>query len=376
MTCASAREMKRREMKKGCARSWVAAGLAIAAGLSAQPHLQNAKVENRTIAGTLDSTFRGIVNAQTQPAWIAYAAPQIPGDRTMCCFNTVNGVSWQGCSLEPNNFNVTFGPNGGTVHLEGAAEFYVFYRVEDKKVGKIRNFSIDCNIDAGGLPVYFLAGVNAAQSVGLLESLIASNATGTSGANDERRLTNSAISAIGMHRDAAADVALDRLTASTQPEDTRRQAVIWLGNARDGHGVQSLLRILRDDPSDRVRESAVQGLAQSKEPEAIPAVVRVARQDASARVRGQALFWLAQSASRQISEAAIRTAIDQDPESQVKKKAVQSLNQMKNGDGVPLLIEIARTNKNPVVRKEAMTQLGQSKDPRAVKFFEELLTAR
>jgi hypothetical protein len=375
--------MKRREMRAS-AGSWVAAGLAIAAGLSAQPGsptgLQNAKVENRAMAGTLDSTFRGIVNAQTSPAWIAYAAPQIPGDRTMCCFNTVNGVSWQGCSLEPNNFNVTFGPSGGTVHLEGAAEFYVFYRVEDKKVGKIRNFSIDCNIDAGGLPVYFLTGVNAAQSVGLLESLIAANGTGTSGPSpgpsEERRLTNSAISAIGMHRDPAADAALDRLTASTQPEDTRRQAVIWLGNARGGHGVQSLLRILREDPSDRVRESAVQGLAQSKEPDAIPAVVRVARQDSSARVRGQALFWLAQTASRQISEAAIRTAIDQDPESQVKRKAVQSLNQMKNGDGVPLLIEIARTNKNPVVRKEAMTQLGQSKDPRAVKFFEDLLTAR
>ena len=102
----------------------------------------------------------------------------------------------------------------------------------------------------------------------------------------------------------------------------------------------------------------------------------MARQDSSARVRGQALFWLAQTASHQISETAIRTAIDQDPESQVRRKAVQSLNQMKNGDGVPLLIEIARTNKNPVVRKEAMTQLGQSKDPRAVKFFEDLLTAR
>jgi len=374
--------MKRREMKRtGWAAQVALVGIAaVALRMNGQPRLQNAKVENRVVAGTLDSTFSGIVNAQTSPAWIAYAAPQISGDRTMCCFSTINGVSWQGCSLEPNNLNVIFGPGGGTVHLEGAAEFYVFYRVEDKKVGKIRNFSIDCNIDAGGLAVYFLTGVNAAQSVGLLEGLIAGlgSAGGSAGStvNDERRLTNSAISAIGMHRDPAADSALDRLTASNQAEDTRRQAVIWLGNARGGHGVQSLLRILRDDPSDRVRESAVQALAQSKEPDAIPAVVRVARQDASARVRGQALFWLAQTASRQISEAAIRAAIDQDPESQVKRKAVQSFSQMKNGDGVPLLIEIARTNKNPVVRKEAMTQLGQSKDPRAVKFFEDVLTAR
>ncbi len=43
-------------------------------------------------------------------------------------------------------------------------------------------------------------------------------------------------------------------------------------------------------------------------------------------------------------------------------------------EGVPKLIEIARTNRNPVVRKQAMFWLGQSKDPRAVKFFEDVLT--
>jgi hypothetical protein len=340
----------------------------------AQPRLQNAKVESRAVSGPLDAAFKAIVNAQTSPAWIAYAAPQIPGDRMSCCFYSNNGVSWQGCSLEPNQGNVAFGPSSGTVRLEGATEFFMFFRVEDKKVGKIRNYSIDCNIDAGGLPVYWLTGVNAAQSVALLESFAAGNlaASGT----DERRITNGAISAIGLHRDAAADSALDRLTASTQPEEIRRQAVVWMGNSRGRHGVESLLRILRDDPSDRVRESAIQGLSQSKEPEAVPAVIKIAHDDKSARIRGQALFWLAQTASRQVVEPAIRAAIENDPETQVKRKAVQSLMQMKNGEGVPLLVEIAKSNKNPVVRKEAMSQLGNSKDPRAVKFFEELLTAR
>ncbi len=336
--------------------------------------MQNAKIENRAVQGPLDAAFRGIVNGQTSPAWIAYAVPQIPGDHTSCCFYSNNGMSWQGCSLEPNQGNVAFVPSGGTVRLEGPAEFFVFFRVEDKKVGKIRNYSIDCNIDAGGLPVYWLTGVNAAQSVALLESFAAGNAAATG--TDERRIANGAISAIGLHRDAAADAALDRLTAAAQPEETRRQAVVWMGNSRGRHGLESLLRILRDDPSDRVRESAIQALAQNKEPEAVPAVVRIAHEDKSARIRGQALFWLAQTASRQIVEPAIRGAIEQDPETQVKRKAVQSLMQMKNGEGVPLLIEIARTNKNPVVRKEAMSQLGNSKDPRAVKFFEDLLATR
>ena len=92
--------------------------------------------------------------------------------------------------------------------------------------------------------------------------------------------------------------------------------------------------------------------------------------------RGQALFWLAQRATRQISEDAIRRAIDSDPDTEVKKKAVSALTQIHNGDGVPLLIEIARTNRNAVVKKEAMVQLGHSKDPRALKFFEDLLAAR
>ncbi len=333
--------------------------------LAAQPHLQNARMETRAVTGSLDATFRGILSAQTGPVWIAYAAPQVPGDRQMCCWNSNNGVTCQGCTLEPRmGDNAAFPPSTGPVRLEGAAEFYIFFRVENRQVDKIRNFSIDCNIDAGGLPFYWLTGVNPAQSIALLEAQT-SSAT--------RRIVDGAISSIALHRDPAADAALDRLTATSQPEETRRQAAFWLGNARGRHGYESLLRILKDDPSDRVREHAVFALTESKETGAIPEIVRIARDDQSSRVRGQALFWLAQKATRQISEDAIRNAIDHDPETEVKKKALFALTQMRNGDGVPILIEVAKTNHNAAVRKQAMFWLGQSKDPRAVKFFEGLL---
>jgi hypothetical protein len=49
---------------------------------------------------------------------------------------------------------------------------------------------------------------------------------------------------------------------------------------------------------------------------------------------------------------------------------------MPAGDGVPLLIQVARTNRNPEVRKQAMFWLGQSKDQRALTFIEEVLTGR
>jgi len=38
-----------------------------------------------------------------------------------------------------------------------------------------------------------------------------------------------------------------------------------------------------------------------------------------------------------------------------------------------MLIQVARNNRNPAVRKQAMFWLGQSSDPRALAFFEELL---
>jgi len=83
---------------------------------------------------------------------------------------------------------------------------------------------------------------------------------------------------------------------------------------------------------------------------------------------GRRLFWLAQKAGKKAS-GAITGAIENDPDTEVKKKAVFALSQMPKDDGVPKLIQVAQNNKNPEVRKQAMFWLGQSNDPRGVGFF-------
>jgi hypothetical protein len=45
-------------------------------------------------------------------------------------------------------------------------------------------------------------------------------------------------------------------------------------------------------------------------------------------------------------------------------------------DGAPKLIQIVRTTTDRQLRKQAMSWLGRSKDPQAVRFFEELLNAQ
>ena len=102
-------------------------------------------------------------------------------------------------------------------------------------------------------------------------------------------------------------------------------------------------------------------------------MIRMAREDESYHVRGQALFWLAQKAGKK-AVGTITGAIENDPDTDVKKKAVFALSQLPKDEGVPKLIEVAQNNHNPAVRKQAMFWLGQSNDPRALAFFEKVLS--
>ena len=186
------------------------------------------------------------------------------------------------------------------------------------------------------------------------------------------KLSDSAISAIAMHRDETADAELERLGGSGNPEFVRKKVTFWMGNARGKRGFEAVKKIARTDPSIEVRKSAMSGLSQSTDADAIPELLRFAKEDVSPVVRGEALFWLAQKAGQRVA-AEITAAIENDPDTEVKKRAVFALSQLPKDEGIPLLINVAKTNKNPIVRKQAMFWLGQSKDPRAVGFFAEVL---
>ncbi len=355
---------------------------AMAAG---QPRIANGPVTTQAVGSPFAQSFRATVSSQPDVAWIGYSVPVADRERVMCCFSSgsnriSNGVVFSdgsgccgACRLEPSS-GASSGGNvvssrpdaGGVVKLEGSERMVVLYRVTEKRVDRIRVFSEDCQLDAGGRPVQWLDNVRPADSVALLESFAVPDGDG------KNRIMEGAVSAIALHGDPAADAALERLVAPAQPEAVRRKVTFWLGNARGRRGFDTLRRVMREDPSVEVRKSAIFGLSQSKVPERIDTLVGIARSDAEPRLRSEALFWLAQQAGRQASEA-ISERIEQDPDTEVKKKAVFALSQLPKDEGVPLLIKVARTNSNPAVRKQAMFWLGQSKDPRAVDFFAEIL---
>jgi HEAT repeat protein len=335
------------------------------------PRVENAKLETRAMAGSLDATFRELAAKADKPEWIGYTVDQIPGEHNACCGNYHGDGGCGTCNLENDRDGGTSTTQkSGTVKLESTQQLVVLLRLEAKQVVKIRVASQNCTLDAGGLPFVWITGVKPAESVALLDTFVRGAAFEGHG---DHGLGNGALTAIALHADASADHALESFVAPDQKEALRRQTAFWMGAARGKAGLNALLRMAKSDPISDVRTQVAFALYVSHEPAAIDEMIRMAHDDASAHVRGQALFWLAQKAGQK-AVGTITGAIENDPDTEVKKKAVFALSQLPREEGVPKLIEVAQTNRNPEVRKQAMFWLGQSHDPRALDFFEKVLT--
>jgi len=153
--------------------------------------------------------------------------------------------------------------------------------------------------------------------------------------------------------------------------------VVWLDGISPTESAGWLTALITSadgagQPALRIVNSVLSALIWHPGDAPITTVVALARNDWRPHVRSQALFWLSQRAGQQ-AVGAIRNAVDNDPETEVKRKAVFALSQLPKDEGIPLLIEIARSHRNPEVRKQAMFWLGQSRDSRAVSFFEQVL---
>jgi hypothetical protein len=340
---------------RGAARVGLLAILAVP--LSSQEVLRNARIVER--AGALEDAVRGALKDTTGPTWITWSVPQSGGQSFCCC----DGPGHQSpCTLEEDH---DFGSRDDEASGAPAA-LRVFLRISAGRMERLRILSEGCIIDAGGRSVVRLRDVKPQESLEFLAAL--------AGGRDDAsgRLTDPALMAIAHHADNGADAVLERFAAPDRPEEVRKKAAFWMGAARGRRGYDALARLVREDESDQFRQHVVFALSVSHEPAALDAMLDVARRDASPGVRGQALFWLAQKAGRRAVDGITR-AIEDDPETGVKRKAVFALSQLPKDEGVPLLLRTARTNRNPVVRREAMFWLGQSKDPRALAFFQEVL---
>lgn len=155
-----------------------------------------------------------------------------------------------------------------------------------------------------------------------------------------------------------------------------RPNVTDLGQVPNQQAADYLLDLVRSDRTSVAKE-AIMPLTIIADVEVWPALLRVARDDSRHQeVRKGAIFWLGQMASEQITGSLRDVAEDDKMDRDVRESAIFALSQRPKEEGVPALIRIVRTSRDPKLRKSALFWLGQSRDPRALDLIEELLSKR
>jgi HEAT repeat protein len=329
------------------------------------PAVVNGRVETRAASG-LEAALRQAAAHASEPSWIGYAVPMVPGMGSVCCWSGHDGKRKDSiCRLEGENN----GWSSDRAAPRSEQPLHVLLRFEHGRVDTVRGFSADCRLDAGGRRLVWLGSVQPAESVSYLTNLARTGGEGRRGWLDE------AISALALHRHDKADEALEGLAAAGSPAKLREQALFWMGQTRGERGARYLAGVIRDDRDDKVREHAIFSLSQSSVSSAAATITRTAQDDRSPHIRGQALFWLAQMQAPDAAgaEGAIAAATEKDPDAGVRKQAVFALSQLHGGRAVPALLKVARGSRDAALRKEAFFWLAQSKDPAALAYLDKVL---
>jgi len=96
--------------------------------------------------------------------------------------------------------------------------------------------------------------------------------------------------------------------------------------------------------------------------------------------RNSAALWLSRFAAAKMSGRENDLSAPDDSivsdESQARTSAVFALSQLRNHEGIAPLVQVAQTNQDARVRRQALFWLGQSGDPRALDLFERVLSPR
>lgn len=127
----------------------------------------------------------------------------------------------------------------------------------------------------------------------------------------------------------------------------------------------------------RSGDNAVMGAAIADSANNWKRLLEIARDNnATESSRKASLFWVSQEATAVATAGLADVASDDRAELSVRKDALFFLSQRPKGEGVPALIKVVRESRSGALRKDAIFHLSQSKDPRALDLFEQLLAGR
>ncbi len=233
-----------------------------------EPVTVNGTVVKRPVSGSLENEFAALGRDSVGPYWVGYAV-------------RARGRSGgDGCWDGRNSVRVT------PVKLEGSADLFILFRVQDRVVQRIQFAQADCSLDIGGLALHWLTNVSAPASLDWLTTF-------TRG--DGRSVANNAVVAIALHGDASATDRLIAIAKDGPDRQSRSQALFWLSQRAGERAAGTITDAIESDPDTQVKRQAVFALSQLPRGEGVARLIDVAKNNRNPAVRKQAMFWLGQS---------------------------------------------------------------------------------
>lgn len=212
--------------------------------------------------------------------------------------------------------------------------------------------------------VFWLSQVGTDRAVNALDSILRFS--------KDPDIQDKAVFALSQHGSPRAQQALRVYTERAEvPEAAREKAIFWLGQSGSSENAAFLRSLYGRLKSDDLRKKVVFSLSQMGGPENGKWLLGVARDTSQGNeMRKQALFWAGQ-AGVPIEELTGLYANVADQA--MREQLVFVYSQRDEPAALEKLIDIARRDPNPELRKRALFWLGQSEDPRAVQVLQEII---
>ena len=182
-----------------------------------------------------------------------------------------------------------------------------------------------------------------------------------------------ALRSLGETKNPRGQVSLFEIARAETNNDLRKTAIRVLAQHGEA-AVDELLKLYDSEQVPDIKRTVLQALSETKSPRVEDKLFEVAKSNDPVDVRRQAIRLLGERVTKRSFEFLSQTAQSPDGHAEVQVQAVRSIAERRTEEAVPILIKIARTHPNHLVRKQAIRSLGESGDPRAVDYFREVLT--
>jgi HEAT repeat protein len=223
----------------------------------------------------------------------------------------------------------------------------------------------DPNSEVQSDAVYWLSATRSDRATAALDSIL------FSGRDTDLRLK--AVYALSQLKTDRAAQALRRAAQDEKlPEDVRGQATYWLGNERLAD-LDFFRTLYKSTSSSSVRSQIIQAVVGLRSPGATQWLLDMAKdKTVDAESRKNAIYWAGQQHSvdmDQLNAIYEQARGDNDVQNQV----IYVYSQRKESAAVDKLMNIAKSDQNIEMRKQALYWLGQKNDPRVKQFIRDLI---